>query len=292
MTSIRDRAVELYDAYAHEHRDRRQLLREVTALVGSAAAAEVLIAGIGASSAAAAIVPPGDGRLRTATATGEEAGKPLAAYFAAPVKGPRRRGTVVVIHENRGLNDHIRDVARRVALEGFDVVAPDLLSPQGGTPVGDDDRARAMIGSIDYDLAIAQVRATLVRAKAQRTGTGRAGTVGFCWGGAMVDRVAVAAGGDLAAGVSYYGPAPAPAEAARVSAPLMIHLAGRDARVNGTAGPWIAALKAAGKTVEGFTYPDVDHAFNNDTSAERYNAAAATLAWGRTTAFLRRHLNA
>jgi len=283
MTSIRDRAIQLYDAYTHEHRDRRQLLREVTALVGSAAAAEMLIAGIGASPAAAAVVPADDKRLRTATQTGQEAGRPLSVYTAAPVRRAGR-GRVVVIHENRGLNDHVRDVARRVALAGFDAVAPDLLSPQGGTPAGDDDRARAMIGTIDYDLAIAQVRALL------KAGGGKAGIVGFCWGGAMVDRVAVAAGGDLAAGVSYYGPAPAPSEAARVQAPLMIHLAGKDARVNATAEPWIAALKAAGRGVEAFTYPGVDHAFNNDTSTERYNKAAADLAWERTTGFLRRHL--
>jgi carboxymethylenebutenolidase len=283
MTSIRDRVVELYDAYTHEHRDRRQLLREVTALVGSVAAAEVLIAGIGASPAAAAIVPPDDKRLRTATRTSEEAGKPLTVYTATPVKGARR-GRVVVVHENRGLNDHIRDVARRMALAGFDTVAPDLLSPVGGTPVGDDDRARALIGTVDYDLAIAQVRALL------KAGRGKAGVVGFCWGGAMVNRVAVAAGRDLAAGVSYYGPAPAASEAAKVQAPLMIHLAGKDARVNATAEPWIAALKAAGKTVEAFTYADVDHAFNNDTSAERYNKAAADLAWERTTGFFAKYL--
>jgi len=288
MSSIRDRAVRLYDAYTHEHRDRRQLLREVTALVGSVAAAEVLIAGIGASSAAAAIVPADDKRLRTATRTGEEAGKPLTIYTAAPAKGGRR-GRVVVIHENRGLNDHIRDVARRVALAGFDAAAPDLLSPQGGTPVGDDDRARAMIGTIDYDLAIAQVRA-LLTAGGGKAGGGGTGIVGFCWGGAMVNRVAVAAGSDLAAGVSYYGPAPAPSEAVKVRASLMIQLAGKDARVNATAEPWIAALKAANKTVEAYTYPGVDHAFNNDTSAERYDKAAADLAWDRTIGFLRRHL--
>lgn len=283
MTDIRERAIQLYDAYTHDHRDRRQLLREVSALVGSVAAAEVLIAGIGASEASAAIVPADDKRLRTATRTGEEAGKPLTVYTASAAKGGKR-GRVVVVHENRGLNDHIRDVARRVALAGFDAVAPDLLTPQGGTPVGDDDRARALIGTIDYDLAIAQVRALL------KAGGGKAGIVGFCWGGAMVNRVAVAAGRDLSAGVSYYGPAPAASEAAKVQAPLMIHLAGKDARVNATADPWIAALKAAGKTVEAYTYPDVDHAFNNDTSAERYDKAAADLSWERMTRFLRKYL--
>jgi carboxymethylenebutenolidase len=197
---------------------------------------------------------------------------------------------VLVIHENRGLTPHIEDVARRVALAGFHAIAPDLLAPQGGTPA-DEDRARTLIGTLDYDLALAQARAMMAHVAADKAGTGRVGAVGFCWGGAFVNRLAVAAGPALAAGVAYYGPAPNPSEAVKVQAPLMLHYAGKDARVNATGEPWVAALKAAGRSVEAFTYPGVDHAFNNDSSAERYNAAAATLAWGRTIAFLHRHLD-
>jgi carboxymethylenebutenolidase len=119
----------------------------------------------------------------------------------------------------------------------------------------------------------------------------RVGVIGFCWGGALVNRVAIAAGDRLSAGVAYYGPAPDPAEAAKVTAPLLLHYAGKDARVAQTGDPWVAALKAAGKPVDAYTYPGVDHAFNNDASAQRYDKAAADLAWSRTIAFLHRYLD-
>jgi carboxymethylenebutenolidase len=288
--SLRDRAVRIYDAFTHEHHDRRTLLRQMTALAGSVAAAEALILGISASPAAAAVTDPHDTRLRIDRREGMEAGARSAAYLASPRGVKKRIGTVLVIHENRGLTPHIEDVTRRVALAGFYAVAPDLLAPQGGTPA-DEDRARALIGTLDYDLALDQARAMMAHAAADKIGTGRVGVVGFCWGGAFVNRLAVAAGPTLAAGVAYYGPAPKPGEAAKVQAPLMLHYAGKDARVNATGEPWVAALKAAGRPVEAFTYPGVDHAFNNDSSAERYNAAAATQAWSRTIAFLHRHLD-
>ncbi|WP_267350504.1 dienelactone hydrolase family protein [Sphingomonas sp. GM_Shp_2] len=290
MTDLRDRAIEIYDAFTHEHHDRRTLLRQMTLLAGSATAAEALILSIAASPAAAAQVDPKDPRLVTDRSVGTEGGAPSIAYFAAPRQPKAKLGYVLVIHENRGLTPHIQDVARRLALTGFRVIAPDFLAPQGGTPA-DEDKARAMIGTLDYDLALKQARGFIARAATQRTGTGKVGAVGFCWGGAFVNRLAVAAGPALAAGVAYYGPAPDPAEAARVSAPLMLHYAGKDARVNATGEPWVAALKAAGKSVEPFTYPGVDHAFNNDTSAQRYDAAAAALAWDRTTRFLHARLD-
>lgn len=287
---IRDGAVQLYDAFTHEHRDRRTLLRQMTALAGSAAAAEALILGIAASPASAAQIDPADPRVRADRWEGTIAGKPAAAYVVSPVKGAKRRGAVIVIHENRGLTPHIQDVARRIALAGFDAAAPDFLAPQGGTPK-DEDAARTLIGKADYDLVIAQGLGFVERYRTRRGGTGKAGMVGFCWGGALVDRLAVAGGPAFAAGVAYYGPAPAPSEATRVQTPLMLHYAGKDARVAATGEPWVAALKAAGKPVEAFTYAGVDHAFNNDTSAERYDKAAAGLAWGRTTAFLHQHLD-
>lgn len=193
-----------------------------------------------------------------------------------------------MIHENRGLNEHIRDIARRLALAGFRAVAPDMLSPSGGTPANE-DTAREAIGKLDLARANA-AGVAMVRALAKSSRHGKVGAIGFCWGGAYVDRLAVAAGKSLAAGVSYYGPAPSPSEAVKVEAPLLLHYAGLDTRVAETAAPWVAALKAAHKKVEAFTYPGVDHAFNNDTSAERYNKAAADLAWTRTLAFFKRHL--
>ena len=290
--SLRDRAIGLYDAFTHEHRDRRTLLRQMTALAGSVAAAEALIGGIAAAPAAAAMTDPADARL--VTRKGSYAiggGASMTGYFAAPRNPAGPIGAVMVIHENRGLQPHIEDVARRVALAGFFAVAPDFLSPQGGTPA-DENAARDLIAKADMDQVVAAGVATVGRLRRLSHGTGRVGTIGFCWGGALVNRVALAAGPGLAAAVSYYGPAPDPAEAPKLAVPLMLHYAGKDARVAQTGGPWVAALKAAGKPVEAFDYPGVDHAFNNDTSAERYDKAAADLAWGRTIAFLHQHLDA
>jgi carboxymethylenebutenolidase len=260
-------------------------------MAGSVAAAEVLIAGIGASPAAAAVIAPDDKRLRAETRTIGTGAASLTGYLAQPRRGRARRPMVLVVHENRGLNEHIRDVARRAALAGFTAFAPDYLAGAGGTPA-DQDQARTLIGQLDLGAAIATTVAVMNGALAAADGPRRIGAVGFCWGGAFVNRLAVAAGPALAAGVPYYGSAPNPSEAAKVQAALLIQLAGKDARVNATAVPWAEALKAAGKRVEAFTYPGVDHAFNNDTSAERYDKAAAELAWGRTIAFLKRELDA
>jgi carboxymethylenebutenolidase len=282
---LRQRAIELYDAYTHEGRDRRGFLCEMTLLAGSTAAAEALIAGIAASPAAAAMVPPDDKRLKTRTDRWDSApGRAMSAYVAEPASG-RTTATVIVVHENRGLNDHIRDVARWIALAGYQTVAVDLLTPVGGTPV-DEDKARSMIGALDLPASVKDVQSAFGRFAQGR----KAGIVGFCWGGAMVDRIAVAGAPGLAAAVSYYGPAPDPAEASKVAVPLMIHLPGLDQRVAGTVHPFVEALKAAGKDVTLYEYPGANHAFNNDTSAERYNEAAATLAWGRTMEFFKSKL--
>ncbi len=283
---IRAKAIALYDHFTHEGMDRRLFMQRMVALAGSAAAAEALIAGIAASPAAAAIVPADDKRLTTRTMT-----------FAAPagykayVAEPRTRSlkaTVLVIHENRGLNDHIRDVARRFGLAGFRAVAPDFLSLSGGTPANE-DAARDALGKLDLGKTVSDA-VVMLDELAKSSRGGEVGAVGFCWGGAFVNRLAVAAGGKLDAGVVYYGPAPAPAEAAKVQAPLLIHHAGTDARVATTLFPWVAALRAAGKPVVYQSYEGAHHAFNNDTSAERYNRAAAELAWGRTIRFFKRHL--
>ena len=286
---LRARAIALHDRFTHDGMDRRLFLERMTRLTGSAAAASVMIAGISASPAAAALTRADDPRLVTRKGSlDRDSG--LNGYVALP-KGRQRRATVMVIHENRGLNGHIEDVARRLALAGFAVVAPDLLTPLGGTPANE-DKARDLIGKLDLAASIASAIRLGDGLKRLKHSNGKLGIVGFCWGGAFVNRYAVAAAKRLDAGVAYYGPAPAPADAARVAAPLLLHYAGLDTRVAETAGPWVAALKAAHKDVTDFTYPGVNHAFNNDTSAERYDKAAAELAWGRTIAFLRQHLHA
>jgi carboxymethylenebutenolidase len=288
--SIRAAAIALYDRFTHEGMDRRAFMSELTRIAGSAAAANTLLLGIAADPAAAAIVPENDPRLQSRTLQWELIpGRKMSGYGAAPANARPDLATVIVIHENRGLTEHIRDVARRVALAGFSAVAPDFLSPSGGTP-SDQDRAREMIGKLDLAATVADGRALIDWLSSSSGGGRKVGAVGFCWGGGMVNRLAVASGRSLGAGVPFYGPAPAAAEAARVEAPLLIQLAANDARVNATALPWAEALKAARKRVTTHVYPGVEHAFHNDTSAERYNAAAATLAWSRTTEFFKTHL--
>jgi carboxymethylenebutenolidase len=282
-TQVRQDAIDLYDRFTHEGMDRRLFLSRMVAIAGSVAAAEALIGAIAASPAKAAIVPANDSRLtmRTQKVSGYRA------YVAEP-KTRSLKATVLVVHENRGLNDHIRDVARRVAVAGYRAVAPDLLSPVGGTPA-DEDAARDAIGKLDLGKSVTDGVAILSELAGSSRG-GKIGAVGFCWGGGYVDRLAVAAGDKLRAGVAYYGPAPDPSEAARVQAPMLLHLAGLDKRVAATAWPFATALGEAGKAVEVFEYPGVNHAFNNDTSAERYDKAAATLAWKRTLDFFDRYL--
>ena len=280
----KQRAILLYDRFTHEGMDRRLFMADMARIAGSVAAAELLVASIAASPAAAAVIRPNDKRLVTRT-------QDLVDGYKAYVAEPRSRSlkaTVIVIHENRGLTEHIRDVARRVAIAGYRAVAVDWLSLSGGTPA-DENAARDAIGKLD--LAKTTSNATdVVRELAKSSRGGKVGAVGFCWGGAFVNRLAVAAGSDLDAGVVYYGPAPDPSEATKVSAPLMVHHAGLDARVAQTSWPWVAALRQAGKTVTYFNYEGANHAFNNDTSAERYNAEAAALAWKRTLRFFKKHL--
>lgn len=281
---IRRQAIALYDRFTHEGLDRRLFMAHMVALAGSVAAAEALIGSIAASPAAAAVVPADDPRL---TITAHTFANDYRAYVAEP-KTRSLKPTVLVIHENRGLNDHIRDVVRRVALAGYRAVAPDFLSLGGGTP-DDEDAAREAIGKLDLSKTVTDAVAMLDELSPSSRG-GKVGAVGFCWGGAFVNRLAVAAGDKLDAGVVYYGPAPDPSEAPKVQAPLAIHLAGLDERVNRTGFPWVTALREAGKTVRFYLYEDANHAFNNDTSAERYDKAAATLAWTRTLALFKRHL--
>jgi carboxymethylenebutenolidase len=284
--TTRQEAICLYDRFTHDGMERRVFMAQMARLAGSLAAAEILIAGIAASPAAATIVAENDPRLTTRT-------QDLTGGYKAYVAEPRTRSlkaTVLVIHENRGLNDHIRDIARRLAVAGFRAVAPDMLSLSGGTPANE-DAARDAIGKLDLSKSVNDVVAMLAELRTSSRG-GKVGAVGFCWGGGFINRLAVAAGHNLAAGVAYYGPAPDPSEAIKVEAPLELHDAGLDTRVNSTSFPWVEALRAAGKKVKFFLYDGVNHAFNNDTSAERYNKEAADLAWKRTLAFFKQHLGA
>jgi len=293
---LKAHAIDLYDRFTHGTGDRRAFMADLVRLAGSAAAAEALLAGIAASPAAATIVPADDPRLKTATVRQKlSEGRTLTLYMAVPAKAHGRHPAVMVVHENRGLNDHIRDVTRRVALSGYVACAPDFLSRNGGTPA-DEDAARATIGALDLSEvtmdALACVQWLGRNPPGHQVLTGKVAALGFCWGGALVDRLAVAAGTALAAGVSYYGPAPDPVEAAQVKTAMLLHYGSLDTRVTPGGLRWADALRAAGVETEAHIYQGANHAFNNDTAPDRYDAAAADLAWTRTLAFLAAHLTA
>lgn len=290
--TITQAMVDLYDRFTHgegaDGFDRRALMAGLARLGGSAAAASVILPLIAGSSAAASIVAADDKRVIAETAhwPGGTIHR-LSGYLVRPAVSERLTlGAVMLIHENRGLTDHIRDVARRLALEGFVVLAPDFLSPTGGTPTGDDDKARAMIGALGRDATVADGVATLDYLATVKGTNARVGAVGFCWGGGMVNAVACAAGPHLRAGVAYYGPQPPVALVSAIKARMLLHYAGLDERIDAGIPAYEAALKAANINYEAFIYPGVNHAFNNDTSTERYNKDAADLAWKRTVAML------
>jgi carboxymethylenebutenolidase len=215
-------------------------------------------------------------------ATGE-----VRAYFARP-KGNVKLPGVVVIHENRGLNPHIEDVTRRIALEGFQAVAPDALSPMGGTPE-DFEKAIKMIGQLDGQSTMKNFTAAVQYLKTHSLSTGKIGVVGFCWGGAMANQVAVNSP-DLIAAVPYYGRQPAIGDVQKIKASLLLHYAGIDEAINKGIPPYEEALKKASVDYKLYMYDGAKHAFNNDTNAERYNKEAAGVAWKRTIDFLNKKL--
>lgn len=278
------RIIDLYDEYTHAPLDRRVFLERLGRMVGGSAAAAVLAAQLQANYAEALTIAPDDARLIVETIQYPGAGVALQGYLARPRDAADRLPAVIVVHENRGLNGYVEDVTRRLGLAGFLALAPDLLAPLGGTPA-DEDMARQMIGKLDSAQTVANLRATLSHLKGHSHSTGRVGVVGFCWGGGMANQLAVHAP-DLMPAVVFYGPPPAPADVPRIKAPLLLHYAGLDARINAGVPAFEEALKAAGTNYTLHMYPDVNHAFHNDAAGPRYDAAAAQTAWLRTLAFL------
>jgi carboxymethylenebutenolidase len=268
--------------------NRRVFLDRLTQIAGSSAAALALLPLLQNDYARAAMVAPDDARLAIDTVSYDAAGTPISGTLAR-LKSKGKRPAVIVIHENRGLNPHIQDVARRIALEGFLSFAVDMLSPLGGTPA-DEDKARDMIGTLNADETARRIAAAVPFLERHAESTGKVGAVGFCWGGGMVNRVAVLAG-DLKAGVAYYGAQPPVEQVKSIQAPLLLHYAGLDQRINAGIPAYEAALKAAGKRFAVHVYPNVNHAFNNDTS-NRYDKPAADLAWSRSIAFFKENLGA
>lgn len=274
--------IDLFDRFTHGAMPRRDFLERLTLLAGGTAAAGALLPMLENNYAQAEMVAEDDPRLRTEMpAIGEKMG----GYLAFPQAGDRLPG-VIVIHENRGLNPHIKDVTRRLALEGFVAYAPDYLYALGGTPE-DADQARDMIGTLKPEDILAVSRASLKAITKHPRRNGKVGAIGFCWGGGQVNALAVADPA-LAAGVAYYGSQPK-SGIENIKAPLLLHYAGLDERINAGIAAFEEALKANGKTYELYIYEGANHAFNNDTNAARYNKAAADLAWSRTVAFLKKY---
>jgi carboxymethylenebutenolidase len=282
------RVLDLYDRFTHGIIDRRAFLDRLTDLAGSSAAALALLPLLQNDYARAAVVPPDDARLAIETVSYDAAGTRVSGTLAR-LKAKGKRPAVIVIHENRGLNPHIQDIVRRLALEGFLAYALDMLSPYGGTPT-DEDKARDMFSTLDPNETAHRIAAAVPFLERHAESTGKVGIVGFCWGGGMVNRVAVLSL-DLKAAVAYYGLQVPADQVAAIRAPLLLHYAGLDQRVDAGIPAYEAALKAAGKQYTIYIYPGVNHAFNNDTG-RAYDKPAADLAWSRSIAFLKQHLGA
>jgi carboxymethylenebutenolidase len=279
--------IDLFDEFTHSTMPRRTFMARLSALAGGTAAAAALIPLLEGSPAQAAMTEPNDPRLVVGTTGYRGATGPIKAYLARP-KGDAKRPGVIVIHENRGLNRHVEDIARRLALAGFFTIAPDALSPKGGTPA-DSDRARDMVGALDRNKAVADFVAAVGFLDKNTATTGKVGCVGFCWGGGIANQVAVHAP-DLDAAVVYYGAAPKASDVPRIRARLLLQYAGLDSRINAGIDGYRKALTAAGKAFDIYVYPGVNHGFNNDSRPARYDERAAELAWRRTIDFLRRTL--
>jgi carboxymethylenebutenolidase len=280
--------IDLYDEYTHLTLDRRGFMDKLAKLTGSAAAAVAVVPLISANAARASQVDPADERLETRTITFPGESGEVEGYLVMPADREGELPAVIVIHENRGLNEHIRDVARRIALEGFVTLAVDFLSPEGGTPE-DEDRARELIGGLDRETTVADAVAAVAFLADHEATNGNVGAVGFCWGGGMVNQLAVASE-DLDAGVVYYGSSPDSEQVLQISARMLLHYASLDERINAGVPAFEEALRAAGVDYTLHMYDGVNHAFNNDTAAARYDETAANLAFERTIAFFRESL--
>jgi len=279
----------LYDDYLKGGIDRRDFLRKLALYAGSTAAALMLLPQLESRAATA----PAHKELKTEEGLATEyvtfpvEGGEMKAYLARPDDG-KKHPAVVVIHEIWGLNPHIEDVTRRFAKEGFLALAPDALSRDGGSPA-DRDQAMAKMRALDNARTTRDYVAAVNYLRTNPLSNGKVGCTGFCWGGGMTNQVAVN-DPKLNAAVPYYGMQPTPEDVAKIKAPVLAHYAGNDDRIDAGIKDFEAALKKAGIEYQIFIYPNTQHAFNNDTNPERYNAEAAKLAWGRTVAFFKEKL--
>ena len=283
------RIINLYDRFTHGGLNRRDFLDRLAELAGSAAAAAALLPLLQNDYAQAAVIADSDARLATERASYDSPKGKINGYLARG-KAKGKRPVVLVIHENRGLNPHLEDVARRFAVDGFLAYAVDLLSLVGGTPPNE-DAARDLHPKMNQDDAVITLVAAVSFLKTHPESTGKVGAVGFCFGGLMVNRLAVSSP-ELDAGVAYYGRQVPAAQVPSIKAPLLLHYAENDDGVNAGIAAYEAALNANNKKYTKHVYPGTQHAFNNDLGAARYNKAAADLAWQRTIEFFKENLGA
>jgi carboxymethylenebutenolidase len=283
------RIIELYDDFTHRHFDRRLFLERLTQLVGSSALAMTVMAGLSSDYARAETVAATDPRLSTSRVSMPGAAGDVKAYLARP-KGEAKLPGIVVIHQNRGLNPHIEDVTRRIALLGYVGLGVDCMSVLGGTPA-DEDKAMADFANLKPEAATAELVQAVSYLKGRSDVDGKIGVIGFCWGGGMVNRV-VEASPDVGAAVAFYGVAPPLDQVSRIRAALLLNYAGLDDRVNATRPAYEEALRVAKIDYTIDVYPNVNHAFFDDTGRDRYNADAAKIAWDRASAFFAKHLKA
>jgi carboxymethylenebutenolidase len=283
--------VTLFDGYIHGVIDRREFLDRAARYAAGGFTAAAMLESLTPNYALAQQVAKDDKRIRTEYLTypSPEGSGTMRGYFARPADPAGKWPGVVVIHENRGLNPYIEDVARRLAVENFVAFAPDALTPLGGYP-GDEEKAVQLFAQLDAKKRTEDLIAAYAFLKSRPECTGRIGAVGFCFGGTTVNTFAVRLP-DLAAAVPFYGGQPNAADVARIKAPLLIHYAGQDERINAGWPAYEAALKANGVKYQMYMYPGTNHGFHNDTTP-RYDEAAAKLAWSRTLAFFNANLRA
>ncbi|MEH0165947.1 dienelactone hydrolase family protein [Roseateles microcysteis] len=281
--------LQLFDQFVHGDISRRAFIDRAAGIAGSTAAATALLASLTPQFAQAQQVKADDTRIATRKQgfDSPQGNGQVSGYLAKPASAKGKLPVVLVVHENRGLNPHIEDITRRLALDGFLAFAPDALAPLGGYP-GDEDKARELFGKLDQGKTKADFIAAVRALQALPEGNGKVGVVGFCYGGGMANFLATQIP-DLAAAVPFYGGNPPTEDVAKIKAPLLINFAGTDERINAGWPKYEEALKAAGARYEAYVYAGTQHGFNNDTTP-RFDAAAAKLAWDRTIAHFRKHL--
>lgn len=279
--------INLYDEYTHKPLSRDVFLKRLAKMTGSMALALSLTPLLESNHAKAATIPEDDPELETETIGYEVNDITMYAYTAKPVNRVNM-GAVMVIHENRGLNEHIKDVTRRAAKAGYLAMAPDALSESGGTPANEDE-ARKLFATLDAKKNLSNFIKSVDFLRARKECNRKVGVVGFCWGGGIANQLAVHVP-NLNAAVAFYGRQPDSAEVPNIKCPVQLHYAGLDERTNAGIPAYEEALKKAGVAYELYMYPNVNHAFHNDTSEARYNADAALHAWKRTLDFFEAHL--